>query len=179
MSNLHTDLDRYKDQWEKALEDGFLDNSPHLPPKKLPDFFGQWDGEDEPTTINECDVKYWQQVYALSSHQGQAPLPIQEEVTKDEIKKKTVKMATASNPILPSSVGKDQEMKVTANWSDGKELRELSDLKMRLEKLESQMNAKEGLGQKTDSMQAKIDSLKQQIDELSDSMGNNRTGEEN
>lgn len=174
MDNLHTDLDHYKDQWEKALKDGFLEKSPHLPEKSIPDFFGQYDAPEE-TTINECDAKYWQQLYQRTT--GQEPM-IVEATTKEQIKEKTNKVAGAANPIIPSTTGKDQDMKVTPNWSDGKELRELSDLKIRLEKLESQMNAQEGLGKNGSATKSKIDALKQQIDELSDDLTNHRTGVE-
>lgn len=181
MSNNNDDLDKYKDQWEKALKDGFLDSSPHLPPPNPPsdfgqsDFFGQWDAVDQDAPLNECDAKYWNKVYRLSNNQGDAPCPIKEEAeaTKDQIKKTTSKIANAANPVYPTSVGKDQESKVTANWSDGKELQELAQMKMRLEKLESQMNAKEGMGKKGNI--SKIESLRKQIDELSDSLAPNRS----
>lgn len=175
MGNTYDDLNNYKDKWEAALKDGFLEKSPHLPePKSSADFFGQWDGsEGDDVPLNECDAKYWQEVYKRSSHQGECP-DLTEEVkaTKEQIKKHVERAANSANPVYPDSVGKDQGPVVTKNWTDGKELRELADLKMKLEKLESELNAQEGMGKKGN--QGKIDAIRKQIDELSDSLAPNR-----
>jgi hypothetical protein len=183
MKNIHSDLDKYTDQWEKALKDGFMDDSPHLPPPEAPghsDFFGQWDGGED-TPLNECDAKYWAQVYELSKGNGPGTAPdpltaIKEEraATKAELKFVTDKVGNAANPIYPYSAGKDQDMQPTANWTDGKELRELAELKKKLEKLESQMNAEEGNGKSGASIQKQIDSMRQKLDDLSDSLNGNR-----
>jgi hypothetical protein len=126
MGNTYDDLNNYKDKWEAALKDGFLEKSPHLPePKSSADFFGQWDGsEGDDVPLNECDAKYWQEVYKRSSHQGECP-DLTEEVkaTKEQIKKHVERAANSANPVYPDSVGKDQGPVVTKNWTDGKELR--------------------------------------------------------
>ncbi len=187
MKNIHSDLDKYTDQWEKALKDGFMDDSPHLPPPSpigQSDFFGQWDGGDD-TALNECDAKYWAQVYQLSKHAGpgQCPdplTPMKEErvAAKNDIKRMTDKIANAANPIYPYSVGKDQDTKPTSNWTDGSELRELAELKRKLEKLESKMNAEEGNGKSGATIEKQINAMREKLDELSDSLTNHRFGNE-
>jgi hypothetical protein len=172
MKNLHTDLDKYTDQWEKALKDGIFADAPKLPPATPPDFFGQWDGGDEDVQINECDAKYWAQVYARSSHSGEAPDILKEEpeATKSQVMQMSKAVGNSANPVYPPSDGKDQNPRVTPNWTDGKELRELADLKKQLEKLESEMNAEEGVGKSGDSIQKKINNMREKLENLSNSL---------
>lgn len=180
MKNLHTDLDKYTAQWEKALEKGIFDDAPQpVQPNRELDFFGQMGGEDVP--LNECDAKYWDRVYKLSRNTGpgQVPdplTPLKEETDKTAVKRATDKIANSANPIEPWTVGKDQDWKPTANWTDGKELRELADLKKKLEQLESKMNAQESEGKSGESIQKQIDAMRQKLDDLSDSLSNHRFG---
>lgn len=181
MKNLHTDLDKYTDQWEKALKNGIFDDAPQPPaPSRDLDFFGQMGGE-EIVPMNECDAKYWDRVYKLSKRTGPGcapdPLaPMKEEVDKTAAKRVADKIANSANPIEPWTVGKDQDWKPTPNWTDGKELRELAEMKKKLEQLESKMNAQEGLGKSGDSIQKQIDAMRQKLDDLSDSLTNHRFG---
>ncbi len=180
MKNIRTDLDYFADIWDKALKDGVFKDAPKPPePNRDSDFFGQWDGSEE-VPMNECDAKYWARVYNLSkgTGPGAAPDPLREDAvaTKDRIKKVSDRIANSANPIYPGTVGKDQDVKATRNWTDGPELQELAQLKVKLEKLESQMNAQEGLGKNGSSVQKQIDALRTKLDDLSDSLTNSRYG---
>lgn len=61
MSDFHTDFEKYKAQWEKAVEDGVFEDAPKPPKPNQADFFGQYDINPD-TPLNEVDVKYWSNV---------------------------------------------------------------------------------------------------------------------
>ena len=81
-----------------------------------------------------------------------------------------------ANPIMPNTAGMDaspspkEPVRVTQNFSDGQELRELASLRDKLARLESALARVElghTKGQK-ESMLSKIRSLSRQADDLSD-----------
>jgi len=187
MKNLHTDLDKYADQWDKALKDGVFDDAPHLPAPKQPDFFGQWDGEED-VPINECDAKYWARVYELSKGNGpgcypdpltEVKLPDYEEIVKpsetkgdkDLLKKKADMVADDPNPQYPQGYGQDGvaantgRTRISAGWAAEERIQELSDLKLKLYELECKVaEMKDSKGQD------KIEAIKKQIDDLSNDL---------
>jgi hypothetical protein len=175
----HSDLNDFYDQWEKALADGIFDDAPKLPaPSGSFNYFGQLDMSEEDVPLNEVDTKYWDQVYKLSRHAGDAPDPIYFEErtpTNKETKASADHLARSHNPIYPDTLGKDQNVVPTPNWaSAGKEFFELEDLKKTLEQLEGKVTSDTVFGKNITSLQGKIDGIKKQIDELSDSLNQNR-----
>lgn len=83
------------------------------------------------------------------------------------------RMARSANPIYYYSAGKDQDPKVTPNWTDGKELKELHDVKLKLHQLECQVNTMMGKGKPdkaTRQMEGELRKLRDRLDELSDSL---------
>lgn len=84
------------------------------------------------------------------------------------------------NPQHHTSIGMDQgkspyePTRVAPNFSDGKELNELIEMKVKLEKLESTLLAQEIKAGKANvpvaDYKAKLDSLRKQIDDLSDKL---------
>jgi len=190
MSDMMSDINKYAKIWDDALEKGIFKDAPKpAQPRNLDaedafgtDFFGQnrspeYDG-DEP--LNEVDTKYWARISKMADPTGKYVDPLaglnEETVpTKDEIKKSVNTAANTHNPIQTPSVGKDQNVVVTQNWGvGGKEHFQLEELKVRLEKLESKLNAIESRGESGKEAQSKIDSLKKQIDDLSDSLMGDR-----
>lgn len=170
MHHFRDDLDKYEAMWNKALEDGLFKDAPKpAEPARNVSFFGP--NNNEPTNdLQDCDTEYWNNLYKNSFDSGNEGLISEETVpSKDDIKRTTEKMANAQNPVVLSSLGKDQEY---AKIDDTK-LQELIDLKLNLEKLEIKLNTDDALGKKTD-VQSKIDGLKKQVDELSDSLNGNR-----
>lgn len=188
MKNLHTDLDKYTDQWEKALKDGLFDDAPHLPAPKMPDFFGQWDG-DEDVQINECDAKYWARVYELSKGNGpgcspdpltETKLPSWEELVKPSetkgdktlLKKKATTVADDPNPQQGPSYGRDGvsektgQTRISAGWAAEERIQELHDLKVKLYELECKVATMED----SNKSQDKIEAIKKQIDDLSNDL---------
>lgn len=181
ISNMMDDINKYAAIWDDAQAKGIFKDAPKPPtpsePEETADFFGQYltDDYDMDRPLNEVDTKYWAQVSRLADPNGYVdPLKVVSE-SKEDAKKVADKMATAHNPITPTSVGKDQDPEVTQNWAvGGKEYFQLEELKVRLEKLESKLNAMETEEKSSKSTQSKIDELKKQIDDLSDSLSGDR-----
>lgn len=179
LSNMMDDIEKYAAMMDNAFAKGvFQDEKKEVPATQddeaaNTDFFGQYlnDEYDIDKPLNEVDSKYWALVAKMAD-------PLEKEViteSKEEVKDISDTLAKAHNPIQPNAVGKDQDVKITQNWGvGGKEYFQLEDLKVRLEKLESKLNAIEAEGQSGKSTQDKIDDLKKQIDELSDSLSGER-----
>jgi hypothetical protein len=118
--------------------------------------------------------------YADDQDDEPTDTPERPEWSKKGLKDINNAIAKTPNPIYPNTKGRDQgqggERKqsttVTKNWTDGDELVELHTMRINLEKLESKMNAAEGLGDRTKAkkVQGQIDALWKQIDALSDSL---------
>jgi hypothetical protein len=71
------------------------------------------------------------------------------------------------NPITFSSAGDDTKLRVTPNWTDGKELRQLAKLKSLLYDLESEMIGTEVRGKNADSIRVKLLGIQKQCEALS------------
>jgi hypothetical protein len=174
MQDIRSDLEKYADQWDKALKDGVFDDAPKSPSPRHTDWFGHSSSASD-TEINDEEAEYWKQI----ANDGPEEL-IQEEnePTKQELKKMTSRMANSHNPVHPQSLGNDQDVVVTQNWGvGGEEIEELAEMKVKLEQLESRLNAEEGMGKSGKGISEQIKSLKKQIDELSNSLNGNRMGE--
>lgn len=180
-SSMMDDINKYAAIWDTALAKGIFPDKPiQAKPENEEeeesffgaDFFGQnlrsaeYD-MDEP--LNEVDTKYWAQISRLADPNSYL------KESKEEIKSVADAMGKAHNPVLPNTIGKDQNLNVAQNWGvGGKEYFQLEELKVRLEKLESKLNAIEGQGKSGKDSQSKIDELKKQIDNLSDSLDGER-----
>lgn len=175
MSDMNKDLEHFSKMWDKALDDGIFKNNEIEKEKEKTfntDFFGQYltDEYDMDKPLNEVDTKYW----SLISKEID---PIQEQ--KESIKSSAEAIGNSHNPILPNTVGKDQDVNVAQNWATGGEkIQELEKLKVELFDLESKLNSlvsnEDHKEQKADSIQSKIDSLKSEIDKISDTLSGTR-----
>lgn len=91
---------------------------------------------------------------------------------KEEFGKTAEAMAKSPNPIHPTSVGADQDLRVTPNFSDGPILRQLSDLKIKIESLERDVH--NSFVKKSESeenkLQKEVDSIRNKIIELSNQL---------
>lgn len=80
------------------------------------------------------------------------------------------------NPVHFASHGQDQSpspnepVRVTPNFTDGPQLQELNDLKIKLEKLESTLLAADIKGEGKSDYKSQLDQLRKKIDKLSDSL---------
>lgn len=74
------------------------------------------------------------------------------------------------NPVKPETREVDNRKKVSPNWAGGKDLQELHDIKVSLEKLESKLYAKEALAEDSKNIQKKLDALKKKFEEFSNAI---------
>ena len=188
MCDMMDDINKYAAIWDAAQEKDIFKDAPKPPKPRNPDaensffgsdFFGQNHSPeyDIDAPLNEVDSLYWKRCAQLADHSGQYVDPLTEVTapSKEETKDFAGKMASTHNPVYPNTLGKDQDIEPTQNWGvGGKEHFQLEDLKSRLEKLESKLNAMEAQGESSKDTQTKIDSIKKQIDDLSDSLSGNR-----
>jgi hypothetical protein len=71
------------------------------------------------------------------------------------------------NPITPSSVGDDAKLRVTPNWTDGDELRQLAKLKALMYDLESELLGTDIRGGKSEPIRVKLLGIQKQCEALS------------
>lgn len=199
---MNSELEKWMDVWEKAQEKNIFPNEPKQdinPQVYSTDYFGnvRKDGK-ETVNLNDCDAKYWNQVYRLSKHGtpditdeqlneqtskisddplGSEPQGKTREVpTKSDLGVKGAELGNTANPIEPPSRGEDQRKHVTPEWADGKGLRELVYMKHNLYNLEVKINSSPKFGAygsdspEIKKVQTQIDELKHKIDELSNSL---------
>lgn len=110
----------------------------------------------------------------------QKPLAESKVNTPAELRDVAKQQLRSPNPIYHYSIHKDQEPHVTPNWTDGEELVELSDLKIKLHQLEGKLNAMIG-SDKPDrqvrQLESELRKLRTRLDELSDSLHGGWDGE--
>lgn len=199
---MNAELEKWMDVWEKAQEKGIFPETEKQeinPQVYQTDYFGNVVKNKDTVSLNECDVKYWNQVHKMArSGSGtdifkeqtskidgigtEEPLASQPQgklrdvPAKDDLATKGAELANTANPIEPPSRGEDQRKKVTPEWSDGKGLRELVYMKHNLYNLEVKLNSNPKFGAygaespEIKKIQGQIDDLKHQIDELSNSL---------
>lgn len=73
------------------------------------------------------------------------------------------------NPVYKNTLGPDQELKVTPNFTDGDVLRELNGLKLSLHALEDKINSAYALGKEKeeDSLRKELEKVRSKVEELS------------
>ncbi len=161
------------DMWDKARAE--FDKEPK-PKAKEPthSYFGMQSFVPEDETPAEEKADNWRDIFHRANELSQHPEMLTEEFQKKLSKGPGPGVKFTHNPIHFSSHGSDQSsspyepVRVTPNFTDGKELQELNDLKVKLEKLESSLLAadiKSGSG-KADYM-SQLKNLRDKIDDLS------------
>ena len=191
MSSFKDDIDKLSAQWDKALAAGIFDD---VKPKqqtnnnnKEVDFFGQMTGKD--TEITDSDISNWKDVmvtlgdssfsnkesysdnsYSDQSDESDVFLTEEKTPSKKKIKSDSKKMANTNNPVQPNTLGKDNKIKPENNFTNGKLLDDLIELKSKLHSMLSEMQKNETLGKDSKSAQSAIDKMFKEIDKLSDSL---------
>jgi hypothetical protein len=173
------DLDKYSKMWDDAQKNGLFKQEE----KPVNDdeeslggsFFGMNFSSDVDSVapINEVDSKYWSQVAKLADQSNFDPLQLED--TK-EIGNISNTVANAHNPVIPSTVGKDQDVNVKQNWAvGGKEYFELAEMKVKLEQLEGKLSSLFDDSEKdSKNIQSQINNIKSKIDDLSNSLSGSR-----
>lgn len=202
---MDADLEKWMKVWEKSQEAGIFPEEPKQqdinPQVYSSDYFGnaRKDG-NEKVALNDCDAKYWSQVYNLSKG-GNAPDILHEDEytkvkgvgseeplastpqgttrkvpSKSALGEKAAELGNTANPIEPASRGIDQKNHVTPEWSDGKMIRELAYMKHNLYNLEVKLNSSPKFGAygaeapELKKIQNQINDLRNKMDELSNSL---------
>lgn len=181
--DLRSDLEKYQDQWEKALKDGVFADAPKTQKPgqgtMRPDWFGHSSVPD--SDIEQEEAEDWENLYKMADPDfqgGEELLSEESEASTDKLKKMATRMANSHNPVHPDSLGHDQDVVVSQNWGvGGREIEELSEMKVKLEQLESRLNADEAMGKNGKSIAEQIKNLRKQIDSLSDSLNGTRMGD--
>lgn len=170
------DFAKWLDQWDKVSEQFAKDYADQLAaaPKKSSSFFTDIPLDVDPT--QESDPS-WNDIYAraveLDYSQENLITEIDQDSTGDSGEVKFGgRPPTKSNPIHYASAGNDQEgddghTRVTKNFSDGNELRELDDIRRRLEEMERKFHADDVLAKKTESIKKELNSLRERAKKLS------------
>ncbi len=94
---------------------------------------------------------------------------------KEEVKDMAQQGLRSPNPIEPWTAGKDQkdtDTIVTPNFTDGDALRELSNLRIRVEMIERDLHSAHVVGTKKEEnkLQKEVDSIRLKIEELSEKL---------
>lgn len=104
---------------------------------------------------------------------GIRPLAESREEAKTDAGKIAKSLSRSPNPLYHYSAGKDQDLHVTPNWTDGEGLTELHDMKIKLHQLEGKLNAMIGEGKpdrQVRQLESELRKLRDRLDELSDSL---------
>lgn len=201
---MNADLEKWMTAWENAQEKGIFPTEQKQdinPQVYSSDYFGNVRKQgNEKIALNDCDAKYWSQVYNLSKGGNLTPDVVNEEFTKvdgvgteeplastpqgkirkvpskPDLAEKGAELGNTANPVEPPSRGEDQKNHVTPNWSDGDSIRELVYMKHNLYNLEVKLNSNPKFGAygteapEIKKIQKQIDELKNKMDDLSSSL---------
>jgi len=158
----------YCDKWQKAQEEGIFDDvEPIERPNQIIGFGGSSD-ENQDAYWKNIDREMQEEGLLQEDHAG---TPTKTADLADQAKD----IARAANPIYHHTIGADQDLEPwTPNWTDGKELKDLTELKVTLYELESECNKKDGLGESSDTVRKKIKEMWNKLNQLSNDLTPNR-----
>lgn len=157
------DLDSYVNKWEKAQKEGIFDSMPSVK-------------SQEPEVGSSAQDAYWknfereakQNEFMQEDHAGTP-------TSKADLAHQSKDIARAANPVYHHTAGMDQELEPwTPNWTDGKELAELAELKVDLYDLECECGKKDALGESGASIQSRIKTMWNKLNQLSNDLTPNR-----
>jgi hypothetical protein len=201
---MDAELEKWMDIWEKSQEKNIFPPEPKQdinPQVYQTDYFGNiCKGDKDTVVLNDCDAKYWSQVYHLSKRGNDTPDILHEQTSKingigteeplasapqgklrevpsrSDLGVKGAELGNTANPIEHPSRGDDSRTHVTPEWADGKGLRELVYMKHNLYNLEVKINSNPKFGAygeeapEIKKIQTQIDELNHNIDELANSL---------
>lgn len=163
-------LSKSMEKWAKAQEKGFASKRAATPTPSNPALFDDW----EASNPNQVDSAYWDKLHKMAVLNEQSEEGVKCAIKTEKPDGKTPGEVTdelggCANPVQQRSRGVDNRSHVTPNWTCGKELVELHNMKKELEQLESKLNAADALAKPDDSRSIKgqIDELWEKIDKLS------------
>ena len=134
------------DDWDNAVKSGIFE-------KTLP----------ETQSLNQDHLVVWKQILHLEPE-------LLTEASKEDLSKAAEIIANSPNPISPTTLGQDSKLKVTPNWTSGKELEALAELKQRLYDLEVKLGEADTKSDDPTALEKQFEKLKQDMDDLSNSL---------
>lgn len=181
-SNLHDEMAKFQSLWDSALERMDLSSDDNVSPDVD-------DGDSKPP-VDPSSVELIQERQRASSNK---PLDINDmlllsnniedyfkpnqcnegELDKKEMGHIATKQAASPNPVRSGTAGEpDQELEVTPSLNDSKALRELDDVKKRLESLEREVHGAmvSGDEKKENKLKQEVSSLRSKVEELSNEL---------
>lgn len=166
-------FDKWVSMWEKHQAEMQVPEKESTPTHS---YFGMQSvlPDEEPSEermLTESD--HWRDIYnnALKINKM-----INEEENDNYLSKGPGKTDFTQNPVHFASHGQDQSpspyepVRVTPNFTDGEQLRNLHELKVKLEKLESSLLSADIKGETSNDYKSQLDKLRKQIDDLSDKL---------
>jgi len=176
MTDYRGEFENWCDKWDQAQDKGIFEDMPPVDPAN-----NQVLGFGKNKTSQDS---YWQNIEReaeeAAQDDGNNPKVIQEDhagtpTSKADLAHQTKDIARAANPVYHHTAGQDQDLDPwTPNWIDGKELVELSKLKVDLYDLEVECGKKDALGEGADAIQTKIKSMWAKLNQLSNDLTPNR-----
>lgn len=176
MASSHSkDIKKWRDAWERTShifegtpspiqKSQSLDATKDLnPPKVLAEDKGETKGDKSHREFYELA----QQIDKIFKPQG-----LKEGITKPEQVADNLDRKFEVNPIHFASKGNDQELRVTPNFTDGDIIRELNDIKIKLEALEREVHSAfiNDQDAQEKKLQKQLDNLRNKFEELSDKL---------
>jgi len=148
---MDSDFERLCNLWDDAQKAGIFPKTPKAEPEPADDLTQYYTQEVVEEILNE-------------DHSGPA-------MKRADIADMTRDQAKLPNPVLYHTLGNDQDLiPWTPNFSDGKELEDLIELKKNLYELECELNTKDTFNQNTKGVQKKIEEMKKRLYTLSNSL---------
>lgn len=174
-------LDQWQAMWDKASNtDAFKPvEQPNVNPQTSgASFFGHQNTNHPSDEVRQPDAKYWNDLYQASTHGfscGEDDVEMLQENDKSKAADMEKAISHSPNPIVQTSVGKDQEpspVQLGQTYTI-EDLEALAVLKVKLHELEDKLNSIDAKGGQTKQVEGQIASMKKRIDELSDELGRN------
>lgn len=170
MTDYRGEFENWCDKWAKAQEEGIFEDMPPVDPadSQVLGLGANKTSQDSYWQNFEREVDEQNPEVLSEDHSGTA-------TSKADLAHQTKDIARAANPVYHHTAGQDQDLEPwTPNWIDGKELVELSKLKVDLYDLECECGKKDALGEGADAIQSKIKSMWEKLNKLSNDLTPNR-----
>lgn len=170
--NFADDIKKFSDIWDKVsdsfeTEDPAISNAhSNVKPAGSQPIQPNHQQNQEILNENKKDL-HWQEIYDLSQSIDSV---FKKNLHETDVSAQNDLYALRSNPITTASKGKDQKSRVTPNFSDGDELRELNRIKIEMEALERKIHAAEIEEGNSEKLKKEFESLANRMETLSNSL---------
>lgn len=170
MKSIREEIGDYLDLWRKAQKQFSEEENAVEKTQKIEDSNFENDPQDNCRNLYYLSLGIDYDQLFSEAKAKEDPIPDWDE-EKDgfgkDLAKKLGDTKFTPNPVHFASFGADSDLRVTPNFTDGKDLRELAKMKELLYDLESELMGADVRGEKTNHIRKKLNSVKKQCDKLS------------